>query len=56
MASVTILHNITPKLLITTYLVFHLFYLSMKSLILGTKCVFKNQDLQRIDHKLKKYE
>ena len=28
----------------------------IKSLTVGTKCVFKHQDLQRIDLKLNKYE
>ena len=43
-------------MLITTFIVFNLFYLSTKSLISGTKCVFKHQDFQIIDLKLSKYE
>ena len=36
------------------YCHFNLFYLSIKSLILGKKCVFKHQDLQMFGLKLKK--
>ena len=32
------------------------FYLPIKSQLLGTKCVFKNQDLQMFGLKLNKYE
>ena len=35
-------------LLITTIVVFNLFFLLVKSLILVTKCVFKQRDFQRI--------
>ena len=35
-----------------TIVVFNLFYLSIKSLISGTKCVFIHQDLQRVHLKL----
>ena len=44
----------TLILLITSIVVFNLFYLLVKSLILGTKCVFKYQDLQGMDLKLNK--
>ena len=39
----------TLILLITTTVVFYLFYLLIRSLLLRTKCVFKRQNLQRID-------
>ena len=42
-------------LLITTNVAFKFFYLLIKSLILGTKCVFKHQDLQRLTLILNKY-
>ena len=48
------LHVSTLILLITTIVIFNLFYLSIKSLILGKKCVFKHQDLQMFGLKLKK--
>ena len=48
--------NLTLILLITTIVVFDLFYSSIKSLLLGTKCVFKHQDLQKFGFKLNKYE
>ena len=38
------------------YCRFSVFYLSIESLILGIKCVFKHQDLQRKDLKIMKYE
>ena len=41
--------GLTLILLITIIVVLSLFYLPIKSLILGTKCVFKHQDLQKID-------
>ena len=47
---------LTLILRITTIVVFNLFYLSIKSLILGAKCALKHQDLQRIDLKSNKYE
>ena len=43
-------------LLITTIVVFNMFYYSIKSLLLGKKSVLRHQDLQRIDLKLNKYE
>ena len=36
--------------------IFNLLYLWIKSLILGTKCAFEHQDLQRTDVKLNKFE
>ena len=48
--------QLTRILLITNIVVFNLFYLLIKSLVFGIKCVFKHQDLQRIDLKLNKYE
>ena len=48
--------NVTLILLIMTIVVFNLFYFLIKSLMLGTKCVLKHQDLQLIDLKLNKYE
>ena len=56
MRLLTPFYPLTLMLLITTIVVFNLFYLPIKSLILGTKCVFKHQDLQRICLKLNKYE
>ena len=45
---------LTPyPLLITTIVVFNLFYSSIKSLLLRTKCVFKHKDLQMIGFKFK---
>ena len=42
-------------LLITTIVVFNLFYLSTKSLLLGMKCVSKHQDSQIFGLQLNKY-
>ena len=53
MRPLTPFYSLTLMLLIMTIVVF---YLPIKSLILGTKCVFKHQDLQRICLKLNKYE
>ena len=47
---------LTLILLIATIVVFNLFYLSIKSLILGTKCVLQHQDLQMFGLNLNKYE
>ena len=44
--------ELTLILLITTNVVFNLFYLLTKSPILGTKCVFKHQNLESIYLKL----
>ena len=41
--------------LITTSIVFNLFYSLNKSPILETKCVFKHKDLQKIDLKVNTY-
>ena len=46
---------LTLLLLIRTIVVFYLFTLLFKSLIVGTKCVFKHEDLQRIDLNLNRY-
>ena len=39
-----------------TIVIFNLFYEVIKSLIFGTKCVFKHQDLQMCDLKLNKHD
>ena len=40
---------LTLNTLMATIVVFNPFYLPIKSLLLGTKCVFKHQDLQMFD-------
>ena len=54
--SVLINIQLTLILLITTIVVFNLFYWSTKSLLLGMKCLSKRQDLQIFVLKLKNYE
>ena len=41
--------------LITTIVLFNTFFYQIKSLLLETKCVFKQHDLQMFGHKLNKY-
>ena len=48
--------GLTLILLITTIVLFILFYQSTISLLLGMKFVAKHQDLQRFVHKINKYE
>ena len=45
---------LTLSPLITIIVVFNLFYWPIKSLLLGTQCVFKHQNLKIFDIKLNK--
>ena len=48
--------NTTHREQISVIDILNWFYLSIKSLVLGTKYVLKHQDLQRMHLKLNKYE
>ena len=56
----TVFFNLITRLTLeplnTTIVVYNLLYLPIISQILGTKCVFGNQYLQMLRHKLIKYE